>query len=712
MTDATPALQSSDQPAETCSPDQSRCRRSHLAPLLLLLIFLAIIYANSFSGAWVFDDRPNIVDNSNVHLESLDWESLKDTFKGRKQEGLFRPLANLSLGLNYFFHGLDTWGYHLVNLIIHCLGAVFLYLFVFKVLHLPLLRDKYAHRAGSIALLAAVLWATSPIQVTAVTYIVQRMASMAAMFFIMSMYFYLLGRTSQLPGRKIAWFAVCALCGLLALASKENAAMLPPSIFLLDILLIQGVDKGRLKRQLLPAGAVLLFLAGMAFVFTDPLNILSGYENREFTALERLLTQPRILISYLTLILYPVTDRFALIHEVQLSTSLFSPWTTMPAILFWLGWTGLGVFLARRQPLVAFCLLFFILNHLLEGSIIPLELIYEHRNYLPSMALFMLLSTAVLFFLWDFCKKRLLYVLTSLVVLISLFGQGNTVIHRNQLFEHPLYLWTDNAEKAPGLSRVHTNLGLAYSNLGLQEKAEEAYQASLQADRWHRHDLKAVPLNNLGNIRLREEEPEQALEMYQKALDVEPGYGPARPGIAQALLNLGEIEQAQEMLGSLLEREPGNTRHLTLYSLALFRQGEYEAALQEASQVLGAESKPGLAYKVLAESSARLDKQEQALDYWLQYAQAHSGDVEAWLAVARQANILGKEKILRKAAGRILDIKKGRSWQELLQGLKPGTGPEGQLLAQDPGALLGIVQKALETEIEELEAESLSTQIV
>ncbi len=131
-------------------------------------------------------------------MEQLNWEGIARTFESIRGKSFDRPFAYLTFGLNYFFHGLDTWGYHLVNFIVHCLSALFLYLFIFHTLHLPRLREKYMDRAGSIALLAAALWATSPIMVTSVTFIVQRMASMAGMFFIMAMFFYLMGRIA--PG--------------------------------------------------------------------------------------------------------------------------------------------------------------------------------------------------------------------------------------------------------------------------------------------------------------------------------------------------------------------------------------------------------------------------------------------------------------------------------------------------------------------------------
>ena len=181
---------------ESCIPDQTRCWRAHVFPLLLILTLIWIIYANSFKGAWILDDDPNIVSNSNVHMKTLDWKEIKKAASGTKNGRIDRPLAFLSFGLNYYFNGLNPWGYHLVNLTIHSFSAIFLYLFICQTLNLPILKVSHTCHAASIALLSTALWATHPIHVTSVTYIVQRMASMAAMFYIISMYCYLKGRTS------------------------------------------------------------------------------------------------------------------------------------------------------------------------------------------------------------------------------------------------------------------------------------------------------------------------------------------------------------------------------------------------------------------------------------------------------------------------------------------------------------------------------------
>jgi hypothetical protein len=172
--------------------------RIYTFSFLTLLIVILITYGNSFHCEWHYDDFINIVDNPNVHLRDLTWQNVQKAFYGlsRPRPQIERPLSYLSFALNYYIGGVNVFGYHVVNVVIHYITSVFLFLFIFSTLKLPLLAKQYRSSAYAIALLAVFFWTLHPIQVTAVTYIVQRMASMAAMFYIMAMYFYLKGRTA------------------------------------------------------------------------------------------------------------------------------------------------------------------------------------------------------------------------------------------------------------------------------------------------------------------------------------------------------------------------------------------------------------------------------------------------------------------------------------------------------------------------------------
>ena len=255
---------------------------------IALFVSLIIIYGNSFHCAWQFDDLTNIVKNENVHIKTLSWENILKTFyvKGFEKKGIIRPLSYLTFALNYNINGGNVFGYHVVNFAIHYLASIFLFMVIYNTLQLPLLNGRYEKNAYAVALLSVFFWATHPIQVTAVTYIVQRMASMAGMFYIMAMYFYLKGRTKSSTKKRIALFALCGIAAMLSFASKENAAMLPVSIFLYDLFLIQGLTSENVKKNLKFAILPILIILVLGHFYVDLSTIFDEYKVRPFTLWE------------------------------------------------------------------------------------------------------------------------------------------------------------------------------------------------------------------------------------------------------------------------------------------------------------------------------------------------------------------------------------------------------------------------------------------
>ena len=179
-------------PVNINSPESKK----YFFTFIALLAALFIIYSNSFHGDWHFDDFGNIVNNPHTQMKSFSWTEIKHYVYDINHNRLWRPLPVLSFALNYKLGGTDVFGFHVVNFIIHYLSSVFLFLFIYNTLRLPRLKDQYENIAYPVALLATFFWALNPLHVTCVTYIVQRYTSMAGLFYIMSMYFYLKGRTS------------------------------------------------------------------------------------------------------------------------------------------------------------------------------------------------------------------------------------------------------------------------------------------------------------------------------------------------------------------------------------------------------------------------------------------------------------------------------------------------------------------------------------
>lgn len=474
--------------------------RENILAFLLIIVFIVTAYGNGMHAEWHLDDFDNIVNNSNVHLKSLTWPEIDKALHGMEKSGghISRPLSYLSFAMNYYWNGLNVFGYHVINTAIHCLASIFLFLLIRNILVLPIFKGRYERWASGIAFAAAILWSTSPVQVTAITYIVQRMASLAGLFYVMTLYFYLKTRTAQNPWSKGAFAIAAGLSALSAFGTKENTFMLPVVVVLLDLLLLGKFPKRRIRQVLLAAGMAIIAISIAVFSFVDLSAIAGSYGIRPFSMEERLLTEPRIIFLYVSLLLFPVSSRLMLYHDIVWSSSLVDPITTIISI----GAIGflivLAIWFSRTRPLIAFCILFFLFNHVIEGSFISLELIFEHRNYIPSMFFYLppVLIAAACLESRDLPKICISFVIAGFVFIVAFQMYGTHA--RNALFDSRITLLTDNVTKTPRLSVVYHNLGVEYYNKQMYTEAYREYRKALQENRYMNLQQKGLTYYNLG----------------------------------------------------------------------------------------------------------------------------------------------------------------------------------------------------------------------
>lgn len=493
-------------------------KRQILFPILSLAFLIGLIYSNSLYAPFHFDDYRNIEINTNIFMRDLSWSSIQNTFYGMNNIGtrILRPFAYLSFGLNYYLGGLNPFGYHVVNVTIHFLTAFFLYLFVRETMQLPALKKRYGCSAYSVALLTAVLWASHPIHTQAVTYVVQRMASMSAMFYITSLFFFIKGRLSSAKGKWV-YFAGSALSAVLAFGTKENAAVLPLTILLYDFLFLQDKLSAQKKRKIFLAALVTVTIPLLlAVLFQGPnvfhdiaVEIQKGYPERDFTPYQRVLTEFRVVIYYVTLLLYPSQDRLSLNHDYAISHSFLDPPMTLLAAGSIFVLIAGSIVFARKSPLISFCIIWYFLNMLIESSIFNLELVFEHRLYLPSMSLFLLFSIGITSLLDKAKLTGKKTVLASLLCLFILL-QGNGTYVRNFVWQSEYALWNDCCIKAPANARALENLGCTCYFMGLYDRAEELLLASL------RIKDSDNALNTLGSVYAEKHQHKKALDIYQR----------------------------------------------------------------------------------------------------------------------------------------------------------------------------------------------------
>jgi len=203
-------------------------REVFFVSILILVTFIA--YSNSFDGDFIFDDS-NIYNSQYVQIDTLSIDQLVQVIK--KMEPSTRPVANLSFALNYYFHKFDTKGYHYLNVLIHIANGLVLYLLLKTMFALPVVK-RTGQYAAWVPLMVTLIWLVHPLQTQAVTYIIQRMTSLAALFYILSLLLYIKARLSENQDRKFFLYAGCLFSGLLAVGTKENAVTLPFFILLFE----------------------------------------------------------------------------------------------------------------------------------------------------------------------------------------------------------------------------------------------------------------------------------------------------------------------------------------------------------------------------------------------------------------------------------------------------------------------------------------------
>jgi len=445
---------------------------SLLLPLLLGLV--ALSYSNTFHSPFLFDDIDFVVGDKMLAINSLSPASLWNAGFGNGINKS-RWLANISFALNHYFTGNSKVGFHATNLALHLLATLVMYGLSVTTLRLPRLGYDRS-QAMMIGFLAAGLWGANPIQTNAVTYIYQRMTSMATLFFLASLLCYVQARVAQRRQRRPLFLAASCLFGFLALGCKEISAMLPLAILAYELYFLRDPKQGLRSRKNLIIAALLVLLPLLLAVVTTGGQFSSWltkeYSRYPFTMGERLLTEPRIVLFYLSLFLLPLPSRLNLLHDFSLSHGLVDPLSTLLAILGIGALLAAGVLTFRRHRLLSFAIFWYLGNLVIESSFIALDLIFEHRAYLPTVFVSLLLATALFRFLR---AKPLPFLITALVCVVGLSG---LTYQRNQAFASAATFWSDVAHKSPNLANGHQGL---YSALKAEGRGQEARVSLLKA---------------------------------------------------------------------------------------------------------------------------------------------------------------------------------------------------------------------------------------
>lgn len=361
------------------------------------LALTCFVYWPGLSGSWFYDDFPNIVDNADVQPDRLGTSEIRKALLSSPASDLKRPLASLSFLANHAVNGMNPFGWKITNLAIHLLNGWLLFLLTLALFRTSAQRGWEVSRASTTAALLAAAWLLQPINLTAVLLVVQRMESLSNLFVLAGLLGYVSARQRMQAGQ--SGFARCAASLVLptavGLLVKETAAMLPLYAALVEWALFRLHDaQGKTDRRLLALFAIVLVLpavAGLALLLPWLLNPAT-WITREFTLQTRLLSEARIVIDYVGWSLLPLPQSLSFYHDhFRISSGLLSPWTTLACILIIGALLAATVALRRRRPLVSLGIALYFAGHVLTATVLPLELIYEHRNYFASFGLLLAL---------------------------------------------------------------------------------------------------------------------------------------------------------------------------------------------------------------------------------------------------------------------------------------------------------------------------------
>lgn len=490
------------------------------APLILascLLIAIGyMIYSNTFQAPFHFDGNAAIVENTYI----MDISNIKRIHQFYPS----RVIAFMSFALNYHFHHQSVFGYHLINWLIHIFNAFLVWILMTLTIKLDN-RDVKKEVSTIAGYVGALIFLVHPLQTQIVTYIYQRITSMAILFSLLALIFYVQGRMLTTEpgekGRAVKFFGCSVLCIVLAMFCKELAITLPLLIAAYEIFFFrrqtQIGGKSTVTKRFLIAALLLILVIPATYKF-DAMDRLfepkksESHTEEMITAGTYTLTQFRIFPLAIRLLFLPINQ--SVDYDVALSKSVLDLRVLM-GFGFLLFYLFMMVRLFKGHRLISFALAWVLISY--SYNLVPKRNIFAEQYV--SFCLFgfclFLISAAPLFIRHS---KKILTCACALIIVFSLM-----TFKRNRVWANPISLWSDVVKKFPHKSRGHDALGTAYFKEGQYDKAFEHYKKSIIISQ-----SEAYVYINLGNIYFIKDEYELAIELYNEGLSRSSEYGKAK----------------------------------------------------------------------------------------------------------------------------------------------------------------------------------------
>jgi tetratricopeptide (TPR) repeat protein len=568
---------------------RERWVESHLVTGVVIVLLALAAYANSFGGAFVFDDLPWIVENDLVrdlrHF-FLEWRGY------RKQPN--RYVGHLTLALNYRLGALEVTGYHVVNFSIHVLNALLVYALGVLVFVTPAVAGSRLSRwARPIAFSAAILFVTHPIQTQAVSYVVQRYTSLAATFYLATVVQYVAWRVryGAPPGglrsglRYVGIFATM----LLAMKTKESTFTLPIALVACEVFFFRPTRRSLLL--LVPQFATLAVIPATKLSLGAPVDALVREVQRatvvesKLSRIDYLRTQLSVIVEYVRLVLYPAGQTVD--HDHPVPHSFLEPRVLASAAAIGVLCAAAIYLFVRSSPgrrnaldassrVASFGIVWFFLALSVESSLIPIaDVMVEHRVYLPSVGLFLAVAVAAAAAVSRWFPARPAAVVRGGAVAVALVLAVLT-FQRNRVWADGATLWSDAVAKAPGKARPHYNLGQALVASGDLAGAIRQYRLAIELDPRH---VRAH--NNLGVALQEAGRREEAVAVLERAIRLDPSHEEAYYNLGNVHLSSGvDHEQAVALFAAALRLRKNWPEAYANMAAALNSLARYESTIQ------------------------------------------------------------------------------------------------------------------------------------
>jgi len=469
----------------------------------ILLVLGLLIYAQTFQYGFVFDDYIFIVNNpfiKNFHNIHLMWQAFPVT----------RLVGMYSFAFNYYFNQLHPAGYHVFNFVVHIIAAFLVWALADLLFRLAKAPDGYLTKESSFII--ALLFLVHPCQTQAVTYITQRFESMATVFYLATLYVYLRARLAVDIKNKMRLFGLATLFTILGIMTKEVMITVPVMILAAEWIFFPGKDKKRLVTIILiAAGGLGLLIFKMVHTGLDVFlssHLSESHDGDVLTPLRYLLTQMRVFLTFLRLLVFPVHQN--LDYDYPASIDLFHPPLTFLGFAVITGFIFTIIKWRQRFPLIAFGLSWMLITFSI--NLVPRNnVIFEHKLYLISFGFFLSVVAALSFVV----RQRRVFIGIFVFLIMTLAFLS---FERNKVWADELTLWKNAIQEAPNKARVNSNLGRIYGSKGEYDQAIKYLSRAivLYPDN--------ITYENRGIIYSQMGKTSQALDDLNKSIAMDPNY--------------------------------------------------------------------------------------------------------------------------------------------------------------------------------------------